>query len=96
MSARYSAGNCSTWRIEGGGVKGIKGLGAFAGDVGWDRRVGAVDIATEPRTIDAIAALPAGHSDKWSCRGGCVGGDRPVSSEVVINSLEERSATPQT
>ena len=40
----------------------------------------AGDIATEPRTIDAIAALPArGALRQWSCRGGCVEGDRPVS-----------------
>ena len=32
-------------------------------DSGWGRRGWAGDIATEPRTIDAIAALPAGHSD---------------------------------
>ena len=72
-----------------GGLRGVvqKGLGVCvsrAGLVardgeGWCGRAG--DIATEPRTIDAIAALPAGHSDSgrvgegaWEGTGPCPGG----------------------
>ena len=69
-----------TRRSSGGDGKGSGacfGRGAL-GDVG---PVVAGDIATEPRTIDAIAALPAGHSDSgrvgegaWEGTGSCPGG----------------------
>ena len=51
----------------------------------------AGDIATEPRTIDTIAALPAGLS--VSGRVGEGASEGPARVQVVINSLEERSAT---
>mgnify|MGYP007024345998 CR=1 FL=1 len=61
--------------------------------VGWRWGGGgeAGDIATEPRTIDTIAALPAGLS--VSGRVGEGASEGPARVQVVINSLEERSAT---
>ena len=91
MSARHSAGNCFTRRTGGEVEKGrgdvstgvLCGGGLVGGEAG--------DIATEPRTIDTIAALPAGLS--VSGRVGEGASEGPARVQVVINSLEERSAT---
>ena len=91
VSARHSAGNCFTRRTGGEVEKGrgdvstgvLCGGGLVGGEAG--------DIATEPRTIDTIAALPAGLS--VSGRVGEGASEGPARVQVVINSLEERSAT---
>ena len=91
MSARHSARNCFTRRSGGEVEKGredvstgvLCGGGLVGGEAG--------DIATEPRTIDTIAALPAGLSVSGRVGEGAKEG--PARVQVVINSLEERSAT---